>query len=207
MTIWWFYLVTAFIVLAGAAFIYLVLSISHGGGSKTPKTLEDLDEATEKDIIEHIFSPEFREELKNRGRLHFEKIINESADFLQQDLRLTSSQLNESMKKELTSKVQEELAKYEQSINDARTMAIDSIKKTTESLEEQRKILGEQVQKEIEIEKARIIESFERQIADIFSHYVVAAIGNQIDLDDQLEYILSDLETNKQAMLEDIKNA
>ena len=36
---------------------------------------------------EHIFDDQFREELRNRGRLHFEKIIGENAMFLQQDLR------------------------------------------------------------------------------------------------------------------------
>ena len=50
MTIWWFYLIAAFIVLAGSAFIYLVLNISKGGKPKGPRTIEDLDEATEKDI-------------------------------------------------------------------------------------------------------------------------------------------------------------
>jgi hypothetical protein len=43
-------------------------------------------------------------------------------------------------------------------------------------------------------------------MADIINHYVLAAIGNQIDLSDQLEYILSDLEANKQAIIEDITN-
>jgi len=42
--------------------------------------------------------------LRNRGRLHFEKIIGENAMFLQQDLRLTTSQLNEYMKAEITKK-------------------------------------------------------------------------------------------------------
>jgi hypothetical protein len=35
---------------------------------------------------------------------------------------------------------------------------------------------------------------------------VLAAIGNQIDLNDQLEYILGELEANKQSILEDVKN-
>jgi hypothetical protein len=34
---------------------------------------------------------------------------------------------------------------------------------------------------------------------------VLRAIGNQIDLSDQLEYILAELEANKQAIAEDIK--
>ena len=43
-------------------------------------------------------------------------------------------------------------------------------------------------------------------MADIINHYVLAAVGNQIDLTDQLEYILHDLEANKEAIKEDIRN-
>lgn len=43
-------------------------------------------------------------------------------------------------------------------------------------------------------------------MADIVNHYVIAAIGNQIDLNDQLEFILGDLEQNKAAILEDISS-
>jgi translation initiation factor 6 (eIF-6) len=41
-------------------------------------------------------------------------------------------------------------------------------------------------------------------MADVVNHYVLAAIGNQISLDDQLEYILGELEENKKAIIEDI---
>lgn len=205
MTIWWFYLIAAFIFLSGLAFIWVVVTISKTGG-KSKGSIEAFDEAATRDI-DRIFTADFREELKNRGRLHFEKIINESAEFLQQDLRLTSSQLNDFMKNELTTKVREELAKYEQSINDARDLAIESIKKTSLALEEQRKILSEQVQTEITKEKERIITNFEKQLTDIIGHYIIAAIGNEVDLNDQLEFIITNFEANKQALIEDIKNA
>ena len=42
---------------------------------------------------------------------------------------------------------------------------------------------------------------------EIVNHYVLAAIGNQIDLNDQLEYILGELEANKKAIIEDIRMA
>jgi hypothetical protein len=42
-------------------------------------------------------------------------------------------------------------------------------------------------------------------MASIINHYVLRAIGNQIDLSDQLEYILAEMEANKPAILEDIK--
>jgi NADH dehydrogenase/NADH:ubiquinone oxidoreductase subunit G len=156
--------------------------------------------------VEHIFNEEFREELRNRGRMHFEKIIGENAMFLQQDLRLTTSQLNEYMKVEITRKLQEEFNKYEQSIIDAKQLAIESIEKTNAAIDEQRQVLGAELQKQIASEKAHMIAQFESNMADIVNHYVLAAIGSQIDLSDQLEYILNDLEANKPAILEDIKN-
>ena len=177
------------------------------GGTSAPKkgktTHGQLIEGAAEEV-EHIFNDEFREELRNRGRLHFEKIIGENAMFLQQDLRLTTSQLNEYMKNEITTKLQDEFQKYEESITDAKEMAIDAISKTQTAIEEQRKMMSQQIQQEIANERRRLTERFENNMADIVNHYVLAAIGDQIDLNDQLEFILSDLEANKDAIIRDI---
>lgn len=154
--------------------------------------------------IDQIFTEEFREELRNRGRLHFEKIIAENAMFLQQDLRLTTSELNEYMKNEITHTLQDEFAKYEQSITDAKQVALDSIAKTQDALEQQRQLMAQQVQAELANEKARIVKHFEENMTDIVNHYVLAAIGDQIDLNDQLEFILADIQENKEAMIKDL---
>ena len=199
---WELGLILGMLLAATVAFIWLALNI--GSGAKNKKNPNDaFTEQAEKDV-EHIFNDDFREELRNRGRLHFEKIIGENAMFLQQDLRLTTSQLNEFMKTEITRKLQEEFAKYEESITDAKQLAIDSINKTQEAIEQQRKMMSQQLSQELANEKARLIHRFEENMADIINHYVLAAIGDQIDLNDQLEYILSDLETNKEAIIRDI---
>lgn len=164
-----------------------------------------ITEAAQKDV-EHIFNNEFREELRNRGRLHFEKIIGENAMFLQQDLRLTTSQLNDYMKEEISKTLRDEFAKYQESIVDAKQLAIESIQKTQEAIEQQRQTMSSQLEQELKEEKARIIARFEKNMADIINHYVLAAIGEQIDLSDQLEYILEDLQNNKQAIVQDITN-
>lgn len=176
-----------------------------GSPKKTGAKGDPYTSAAEQDV-EHIFNDEFREELRNRGRLHFEKIIGENAMFLQQDLRLTTSQLNEYMKAEITHRLQEEFSKYEQSITDAKQLALDSITKTQEAIEQQRQMMGQQLTQEINNEKARMVQRFEENLGDVINHYVLAAIGNQIDLNDQLEYILADLETNKKAIIDDVRN-
>jgi hypothetical protein len=175
-------------------------------GTKTGKTAEDsLSKAAENES-ERVFDDEFREELRNRGRLHFEKIIGENAMFLQQDLRLTTSQLNDYMKDEIKRVLQEEFSKYEESISNAKDLALDSIQKTQAVIEQQRVVLEKQMNDQAATEKARLIEHFEKNMADIVNHYILAAIGNEIDLTVQLDYIFQYLEENKEAIVEDIRS-
>jgi hypothetical protein len=207
MTIWWLALILAALGSAGIAFIWLAVRIGNSNAVAGPvKTAAESYKDAASSDVEHLFNEDFREELRNRGRLHFEKIITENAMFLQQDLRLTTSQLNEYMQTEITAKLKEEFSKYEQSISDAKDLAVESIQKTNTVIDEQRKALVQQVQQEILAEKQETLKHFESNMADIVNHYVLAAIGNQIDLSDQLEYILGDLEANKKAIIEDINS-
>src|ERR1700752_3957570 len=100
---------------AAVAFLWVAYKLETGGSKKQAKSGTDQITQAAAEDVEHIFNDDFREELRNRGRLHFEKIIGENAMFLQQDLRLTTSQLNEYMKTEITRKLKEEFDKYEQS--------------------------------------------------------------------------------------------
>lgn len=200
MELWGVILILASLAATTLAFVYLAFQLKNGAGAKSKDPYSQIAE----NDVEHIFNEEFREELRNRGRLHFEKIIGENSMFLQQDLRLTTSQLNEYMKTEITKKLQEEFAKYEESISDAKDLALESITKTQEAIEQQRQMMNQQMSREVADEKSRLVKRFEDNMADIVNHYVLAAIGNQIDLNDQLEYILNELEENKKDIIEDI---
>jgi hypothetical protein len=195
------------IVLAVCAVVLVIIFKPDLFSKSKPKKnlLEDLSDKA-KDDVEHIFNDEFREELRNRGRLHFEKIIGENAMFLQQDLRLTTSQLNEFMKNEISSVLKEEFAKYEESINDAKQLAIESIQKTQTTIEQQRELLTQQLNEQLATEKSRSMSRFESHMADIVNHYVLEAVGEQIDLSEQLDFILSQMDRNKEAIIKDIRD-
>jgi F0F1-type ATP synthase membrane subunit b/b' len=197
-------LILGTILAVGSAFIWLAVNIV--ATRKPNKSLaESLQESAEEDV-EHIFNEEFREELRNRGRLHFEKILGENAMFLQQDLRLTTSQLNEYMKGEISKELKEAFANYQNAIMDAKQLAVESIEKTKTTIDEERQALVAQLAKEVGEEKDRRIKQFDERMAQVVNHYVLEAVGNQIDLNDQLEYILNELESHKQAILEDIRS-
>jgi hypothetical protein len=204
-TLW--FIVALGVLVSGILGLIFVLMHNHAkkAHAKGKSSAKNLEQAASEQA-EHIFDDAFREELRNRGRLHFEKIIGENAMFLQQDLRLTTSQLNEYMKTEITRKLQEEFTKYEESIMDAKQMAVDSIEKTNAAVEEQRKMLSEQLQRQVAQEKANLVAQFEADMARVVNHYVLEAIGNQIDLSDQLGFIIGELEANKKEIIKDIAN-
>ncbi|HSW66696.1 MAG TPA: hypothetical protein VLI54_06180 [Bacillota bacterium] len=204
MTIWWLVLVLAAIAAMGGGFIWLAVQV--GGGKKNAKNLAESYQDSAEEDVDHIFNEEFREELRNRGRLHFEKILGENAMFLQQDLRLTTAQLNDYMKGEISKELKEAFANYQSAITDAKQLAVESIEKTKTAIDEERQGLVAQLEKEVGEEKNRRIQQFDARMAQIVNHYVLAAIGNQIDLNDQLEYILTELEANKAAIIEDIRS-
>lgn len=204
MEIWLIVGLAAALLVILATIAWLVLDLKSSKETKAAHR-KNLIENTNKDV-ERIFDDNFRRELRNRGILHFEQIINENAMFLQQDLRLTASQVNDYMKEEIKKTLSEEFAKYEQSIADAKALAVESINKTQGAIEQQRKILTEQLSQQAEAAKAQLVAHFEENMADIVNHYIMLAIGDQIDLNDQLEYIIADLQANKKAIIEDITN-
>jgi hypothetical protein len=196
---------TALVLLLGLI-IWLLSSQLRSTKKAAADTSKKLYTETAEKDVEHIFNDAFRQELRNRGLLHFEEIINENAMFLQQDLRLTASQVNDYMRQEIKRTLTEEFAKYEQSIADAKQLAINSINKTQSAIEEQRGILTDQLKQQADAAKIQLVKHFEENMADIINHYIMLAIGDQIDLNDQLEFIIGDLEANKKAIVEDITN-
>lgn len=197
-TLWLVFIIGA-LLSATAAFVWMAMSM--GGGR--PRGSDDHIDAAQKDV-ERIFNDEFREELRNRGRLHFEKIINDNAMFLQQDLQLTASDLNEYMQGEIKKVLKEEFSKYEKSIETAKDLAVEALEKTQATVEKQREELANKLHEELLAEKKMMLSKFEENMGQVVNHYILEAIGGELDISDQMEYIYQHLEDNKQAILEDI---
>lgn len=191
-------------------FVWIIIAISRlqSGGAKGAQSVKDLNKAYS-DIAEedatHLFNKEFREELRNRGRLRFEKIIDENAMFLKQDLDMTISQLNEYMKKQISTKLDEEFAAYAKAMHEAQELALGSLQKTAQEVEAQRLQLAEALKKDVAEREAALLKVYEANMAQIVEHYVLLSLGDQFDLKSQLPYIISQMEANKKDIMEDMR--
>lgn len=211
MTIWWMGLIVVMILAGGLGFIWIALKLNHlsnisTGGAKSHgldpnQSLEKLAE----EETSHLFNKEFREELRNRGRLRFESIINENAMFLQQDLRLTTSQLNEYMKKQISAKLDSEFDEYAKAMQDLQELAKKSLAQATSDVEKQRVELAQSLEKEIAERKQSIMRAYEANMAEVIEHYLTKSLGETLDFKAQLPYIIEQMEKNKQNIAEDMK--
>lgn len=174
------------------------------GDTKTKQELEESYEKLMQDNVYHIFTKEFHEELRNKARLDFQKVISENAMFLQQDLRLTTSEINDYLKKEISGKLEEEFAAYQQSIKDVQQAAVDSINNTVVSAQQQQELLVRKMHEDTETQKAKIMADFEKNMAEIVNQYILTAVGNEIDLKEQLPFILREMEAQKEMMKKDM---
>lgn len=212
MTIWWLAFIVGSLAAVFFGFVWVIVSVNRlqGGGSGKggKKSVADLNKAYT-DIAEedatHLFNKEFREELRNRGRLRFEKIIDENAMFLKQDLDMTISQLNEYMKKEISSKLEAEFADYSKAMKDAQELALTTLQKSASDVEQQRAAYEAALKQEVTDRKTAMLKTYQENMAQIVEHYVLLALGDQFDLKAQLPYIINQMEANKKDIAEDMK--
>ena len=204
MTWWQLLIIGGFIVvLFGLILIGVLLHKLAGSGKLKSKDPVINDVALEESG--GLFNKEFHEELRNRGRLHFEKIITENAMFLKQDLDMTIAQMNEYLKKEITSKLDEEFAAYSKAMKEAQELALNSLQKSATAVEEQRLLMVETLKKDVSDREALLIKSYEENMAKIVEHYLLEALGDQFDLKSQLPFIISQMEANKQKIVDDMR--
>lgn len=208
--IWLLTAVAGGLALVGV-FVWMGLTIKTlqgGGKGVAKKSTSDLGKAYS-DIAEedasHLFNKEFREELRNRGRLRFEKIIDENAQFLKQDLDATIAQLNDYMKQQIAAKLDSEFASYAQAMKQAQELALASLQQTAQDVETQRLALAEALRKDVSQREQALLVVYEENMAKIVEHYVLQALGDQFDLKTQMPYIIRQMENNKQAIMEDMR--
>lgn len=176
-------------------------------GSKKKKNGVDGDtlEGAAIEEVSHLFNDDFREELRNRGRLHFEKIIAENAMFLKQDLDVTIAQLNEHLKKEIGGKLDAEFDSYAKAMQEAQQMALASLQRSASTMETQQQELAAAFKQELDARQQILIQNFENNMSRIIEQYLLQALSDQIDLKTQLPLIIAQMEANKENIAKDMR--
>lgn len=141
------------------------------------------------DEIEHLFDDAFREELKERGRLYFERVINENAALFKQDLDATVAHINTELRQHVARQLDDQFAQinkvntelrehvakqfddqfadYSKTVKEAQTLALDAVTRSSEALEQQHKQLSVSLEKSVANQDALIANAVEENKSHI----------------------------------------
>jgi hypothetical protein len=196
-------------IIGGAIGLAIGLRKTKASAEKDVKkpSVDELNKAytdVAEEDVNHLFNKQFREELRNRGRLRFEKIISENAMFLKHDLDLTISELNTYLKQEVTRNLDSEFGAYAKGMHEAQELALESLRKTANEVDQQRQALTKALQDDVAARETAILKVYEDNMAQIVEHYVLEALGDQFDLKTQMPYILAQMEANKENIVKDM---
>ena len=160
---------------------------------------------------------EIKERLIKSSEAHFQTILNNSAEALQHDLKVTTAQLNKQLEKLGTDIAVHEMKRYhenleqlrqqtESSISDAQLEITKHQAEIKAKLSERQTELEAKLNEEILAEKKIRLQQIDTKLADAVSSFIVETLQHNVDLGAQGEYLTTMLEEHKAELIKEINN-
>lgn len=162
-------------------------------------------------------SPAVREELLQKAKANYEKILDNAASQLQLDLSRTSAQLNKQLETLGNEIVSDEMKRYKASLEELQkntevsiTSAQDQLATHQEDLkaamaEHQKEMLAK-LNEEIAVEKDRLLAQIDTKLADAAASFLIETMQHDVDLGAQTAYLTRMIEEHKEDFKKEVGN-
>ena len=150
---------------------------------KQKKELTDEEAAA---LEGHFLDENFREELRNHGRLYFEKVINENAQLFKEDLDATIVQVNNELKdhvigrldasisrinielKEyITKQLDDKFVEYGQVLKESQDSALKLLTDSAQAVEQEHQQLSTNIQKSVANQRVMVTNLFDQNMSEM----------------------------------------
>lgn len=162
-------------------------------------------------------SPAVREELLQKAKANYEKILDNAASQLQLDLSRTSAQLNKQLETLGNEIVSDEMKRYKASLEELQKNTEVSITSTQDQLathqedlkaamaEHQKEMLAK-LNEEIAVEKDRLLAQIDTKLADAAASFLIETMQHDVDLGAQTAYLTRMIEEHKEDFKKEVGN-
>ncbi|MEX0934303.1 MAG: hypothetical protein WDZ42_00720 [Candidatus Saccharimonadales bacterium] len=158
------------------------------------------------DIIKEVLSKDFLGQLQNQAQLQLASSIQVVDKELKESLRQANQQLIDRINDETTTIINTDLETYRQTIVDANSAAASLANKIQAGLEEASKEIQARVEDTINKERNKINTQIDTKLADVITEYLIEALGEEVDLGSQKNYIIEQLEERKEDIKKDVND-
>ncbi|MEO5950613.1 MAG: hypothetical protein ABIQ04_04150 [Candidatus Saccharimonadales bacterium] len=105
----------------------------------------------------------------------------------------------------LLTKVFEENMTRVTATKEVQDTALQSLNSSAEALKEQYKQMSAMLENSVVSQESMLVTAFEDNMAQVIEHYLLGSLGDQYDIKAQLPSIIKQMETSKQAIMDDMK--
>lgn len=205
-----FFLLVNAVLIGGAAVIATRHAYAHFHPDK-----HDAEKHPAQPVVK--LSPAVRDELLQKAKGNFEKILDNAASQLQLDLSRTSAQLNKQLETLGNEIVSDEMKRYKASLEELQKNTEVSITNTQDQLaqhqddlkaamaEHQKEMLAK-LNDEIAAEKDRLLAQIDNKLADAAASFLIETMQHDVDLGAQVPYLTKMIEEHKDEFKKEVGN-
>lgn len=135
------------------------------------------------------------------------KALNDSAKELKDEYQKLGKTLEknvEAQEKAFNDALQENMSRIA-AMRDAQDTALRALNDNASKLEEQYRNLSDTLDEYVAKQEDLLIEAFQENMSQVVEHYLLGALGDQYDIKSQIPSVISQLEQNKQSIVDDMK--
>ncbi|MEP7204776.1 MAG: periplasmic heavy metal sensor [Candidatus Saccharibacteria bacterium] len=186
--------------------IVVAVAVRHGHAHFWPTHQESDKHAPRPPVVQ--LPPQLRQRLLQASQNNFQKVLEQSADELQRDLRVTALHLNGQLEKLGTKIVSDETDRYhtgldqlrqqaEITINGAQTEIDKHQAELKAKLAEHQAQLEAQLTEKVAAEQQLLIRQMDTKLADAVASFLTETLQHNVDLGAQTSYLTALLEEHK----------
>jgi ribosome-binding ATPase YchF (GTP1/OBG family) len=150
------------------------------------KIQRELTDEEAAELEGHFLDENFREELRNHGRLYFEKVINENAQLFKEDLDATIVQVNNELKdhvigrldasisrinielkEHITKQLDDQFTEYGRVLKESQDNALKSLNESAQAVEQEHQQLSTTIQKSVANQRVMVTNLFDQNMSEM----------------------------------------
>ncbi len=154
---------------------------------------------------EQPLSKDVRDKLTQEAEEKYQKLLEGSVDHLSKELGVTSDKINQVVDKLAADILSQERASYQQLLKDYQQEAegkLEGAKAQTSVYETELKAKMEEA---AAAEQKRLIDLIDNKLADALMAFLLEAMGHEVDLGAQSDYLLKTLEQHKDELKQAVR--
>lgn len=148
--------------------------------------------------------PEVKQRLLEEAKIKFQAALNNNSSQLNQDLKISSEQINQLVNKLASEIVSGEMEHYRLELGRLHDQANSDMRGIRGEISKHETELKAKMELEIEAEKQRLVKQIDTKLADAVGSFLSETLQHNVDLGSQTAYLLAMLEEHKVEFIKEV---